>query len=113
MEDKLISWNVNGLNCPPKRNIIFNWILKQNSKISCLQETHLSLKNQKLLKKEKLGEVFHSLINKKRGMFIYANKDLDPKLKFVDKDGRYVATEVKMNGQRTLIVNVYAPNRAK
>lgn len=46
-------------------------------------------------------------------MFIYANKDLDPKLKFVDKDGRYVATEVKMNGQRTLIVNVYAPNRAK
>lgn len=79
MEDRILSWN--GLNCPPKRNIIFKWISKQNCKIVCLQETHINLKNQKLLKKENLGEQqiimagdFNGVVNPKNDRKSQQNK---------------------------------------
>lgn len=52
MENKIISWNVNGINCQKKKNIIFNWIQKQKCNICCLQETHIRNKNKRLLIKK-------------------------------------------------------------
>ena len=36
----IITLNVNGLNAPTKRNILAEWIEKQDPHICCLQETH-------------------------------------------------------------------------
>lgn len=41
-----------------------------------MQETHISIKDQRLLKRGKLGEKIYSLISKKtRGTVIYPKKD--------------------------------------
>ena len=37
----VITLNINGLNAPPKRQRLAEWILKQDPYICCLQETHL------------------------------------------------------------------------
>lgn len=111
---KIVSWNVNGLNEPKKRNIVFNWLKKQNTDILCLQETHINYKHSKLLKNKNLGEEFISAdIKKKRGVVIYENKNLNPSHKFKDDEGRMVAIELDKNGGKTLLVNIYAPNGAK
>lgn len=107
MENKILNWNVNGLNSQKKRNIIFNWIQKQRCNICCLQETHIRDKDRRLLIKKSIGEEFCSLMGKKkRGTVIYVKKDLDPKLKFKDDEGRIIAVEVKLYGQKALIVNM-------
>ena len=36
----VIIFNVNGLNVPPKRHRLAEWIQKQDPYIYCLQETH-------------------------------------------------------------------------
>ena len=41
----IITFNVNGLNAPIKRNRIGEWIRKHDPQICCLQETHLRTKD--------------------------------------------------------------------
>lgn len=114
MENKIINWNVNGLNDQKKRNIIFKWIQKQNCVICGLQETHINNKDRRLLIKKNLGEEFYTLMDKKkRGTILYIKKELEPKMRFKDEEGRLVAVEVKLYGQKTSIVNAYAPNGSK
>lgn len=109
MEDsqlgKIISWNINGFDEPPKRNVLFKWLKKQSCDLYCLQETHISNKHQKYLKNLSLEEViFPQLI--KRGVVIYAKKDLKPFLKFKDKEGSIVAIELNLWGKKVLIVHI-------
>lgn len=111
---KIVLWNVNGLNEPKKRNIIFNWLKKQKSDILCLQETHITHKHQKYLKNSFLGEEFISSdAKKKRGVVIYAKKELNPILKFKDQEGCMVAIELNTVEGKILLINIYAPNGAK
>lgn len=44
---------------------------------------------------------------------IYIKKELEPKLKFRDEEGRLIGVEAKINGEKTLIINLYAPNGPK
>lgn len=61
-----------------------------------------------------LGKEFVSLDSKKkRGVVIYAKKDVNPTLKFKDGEGRLVAIEISTTGGKVLLVNIYAPNGAK
>lgn len=114
MGNKIVNWNVHGLNSQKKRNIIFNWIKNQKCNICCLQETHIRDKDRRLLIKKNIGEEFCSLLGKKkRDTVIYIKKELEPKLKFKDEEGRIIAVEVKLYGEKTLIVNIYAPNGSK
>lgn len=73
---KIISWNVNGLNEPKRRKIIYNWLKKQKCDVCYLQETHITLKYRKLLENKYLGEEFVSLDDKKRGVVTYVRKEL-------------------------------------
>lgn len=114
MENKVLNWNVNGLNSQKKINIIFNWIQNQKCNVCCLQKTHIKDKDKKILIKKNIGEEFCSLIQKKkRGMVIYIKKELEPKLKFKDEEGRLVAVEAKLYEEKVLIVNIYASNEHK
>lgn len=38
---------------------------------------------------------------------------MDPKLKFKDTEGRYIAVELSMYGPKVLLINIYAPNGSK
>jgi exonuclease III len=46
----ILSLNVKGLNSPIKRNLLANWIKKEDPTICCLQETHLIDKNKHWLR---------------------------------------------------------------
>lgn len=48
---------------------------------------------------------------KKRGTWIYAKKELNPRKVFVDENGRYLAMTYK--GKKILLLNIYAPNGSK
>lgn len=114
MEYKLITWNVNGLNSPNKRRMIFHWLRKQKCNIICLQETHIRRKDLKYLLQKNLGANFCSLaLQKKREVALYLKEELEPKQIFRDTDGRYIAVEATINYTKTLIVGIYAPNGAK
>lgn len=104
---KILSWNVNGLNSPRKRKIVFHWIKKQKCDVVCLQEMQMRKKDSKLLVNNKLGDEFYSLSQKKKkkkskGVIFYVNKDLNPKVVFSDKEGRYLALEVDYEGGKHL-----------
>lgn len=112
--NKIISWNMNGLNSASKRRQVYHWLNKQNSLITCIQEVHTKNFDQKYFRNKKLGEVFTSLIHKKkRGVAIYAKKELGPKEIFSDKQGRYIAIEINYLNTKVLIINIYAPNGPK
>lgn len=44
---------------------------------------------------------------------MYVKQELQPKRIFEDKEGRYLAVEIKLEGKRTLVAGVYAPNGPK
>ena len=114
MEYKLLTWNVNGLNSKVKRNKITHALKKQKLDLICLQETHVKKLQRKLLVNKSLGQEFISSdIKKKRGVVIYASDKLDPKQIFKDNEGRMIAVEVSLLGERVLVVGIYAPNDKK
>ena len=56
----IITLNVNGLNAPTKRNILAEWIEKQDPYICCLQETHFRHKDTYRLKLRGWKNIFHA-----------------------------------------------------
>lgn len=66
-----ITWNVKGMNGPYKRVKRFSYLKKLNSEIIFLQETHLKIADQVRLRKNWVGQSFHSNFNiKARGAAI-------------------------------------------
>lgn len=80
----------------------------------CLQETHIKRSDKKYLIRKKLGEEFYSVLDKKkRGTWIYAKKELNPKKILADDNSRYIAIEITYREKKILLLNVYAPNGSK
>ncbi|CAI5776285.1 Hypothetical predicted protein [Podarcis lilfordi] len=111
---QLLSWNCNGLNSPRKRKSVFHLLKKEQLDLICLQETHVIRLHRKVLINKRLGQEFISSDKvKKRGVVIYAKERLSPKFIFKDDQGRFVAIEIQIQGEKFLIVGVYAPNEGK
>lgn len=53
----IFSVNVNGLNSPQKRKVIFNKLIKERVDIICIQETHIKEKDIRLIKKSKARRI--------------------------------------------------------
>ena len=56
----IITLNVNGLNAPIKRQRLAEWIQKQDSYMSCLQETHLKTRDTYRLNVKGWKKIFHA-----------------------------------------------------
>ena len=56
----IITLSVNGLNAPTKRQILPDWIQKQDPYICCLQETHLKTRDTYRLKVKGWKKIFHT-----------------------------------------------------
>ena len=85
--------NVNGLNAPPKRHRLPEWLQKQDPHIYCLQETHFRPRDTYRLKVKGQKKIFHENGNqKKAGVAILVSDKTDFKIKNVtrDKEGHYI-----------------------
>ena len=84
----IITFNVNGLNAPTKRQRLAEWIQKQDPYICCLQETHLRTRDiyrQKVKRWKK--KIFHANRDqKKAGVAILISDKIDFKIKSVKRD---------------------------
>ena len=113
-QTKFLSVNVKGLNSPQKRRKIFTKLLKAKADIIFIQETHIVEKDKKLLENLKLGKVFTaSNKQKKNGVALYIKKQFEPELVFAAEDGRLLMVEISKEGEKILLVNIYAPNEAQ
>ena len=56
----IITLNVNGLNDPIKRQILAEWVQKQDPYICCLQETYLKTRDTYRLKVKGWKKIFHT-----------------------------------------------------
>ena len=110
---RFISWNVKGLNGPIKRTRIFSHLKKLNVEVAFLQETHLTMANQVRLRKNWVGQTFHSAFNTKaRGAAILIHKKLlfTPSKTISDPQGRFVIVASSLFNTPVVLISVYAPN---
>ena len=82
----IITLNVNGLNAPTKRQILAEWIQKQDLYICCLQETHIRPKDTYRLKVRGWKNIFHANgKQKKAGVAILVTDKIDLKIKKIQE----------------------------
>ena len=111
---KLISLNIRGISNFRKRKTIFTWCRKQKADIIFLQETHSTEKNEAQWKREWGAPFFCSHgANNARGVAILIRNNFDciVEQKVADAHGRFLILKVLLNGEQTLLVNIYGPNR--
>lgn len=70
-QQKILSWNINGLNSPQQSKKIFHYLEKQKCDMICLQETHIRSRDQCLL-----SCTLHPLKQSKKGIAVYVNHSL-------------------------------------
>ena len=109
---KIITQNVRGLKNKIKRRGIFNR-LRENADIVCLQETHSELKNEEEWNLEWHGNNYWSHgSNDSRGVAILVKSTTPIEvLDYVsDNEGRFIILHYTENGQKFILLNLYAPN---
>uniref|UniRef100_A0A671K8T0 exodeoxyribonuclease III n=1 Tax=Sinocyclocheilus anshuiensis TaxID=1608454 RepID=A0A671K8T0_9TELE len=106
---KVISWNISGCNHVIKRKKILTYLKQNKSDIALLQETHLSAEK---FKRGWIGQVYSSTFNtRSRGVAILIKKGLDFKVHktYNDHEGRWIALDSSLEGQKYTIMNIYTP----
>ena len=109
----IITLNVSGLNAPTKRHRLAEWIQKQDSYISCLQETNFRPRDTNRLSVRGWKKIFHANGNqKKAGVAIIISDKIDFKTKIItrDKEGHYIMIKGSIQEEDKTIINIYAPN---
>ena len=78
----IITLNVNGLNTPTKRQMLAEWIQKEDPYLCYLQETHLKTRDTHRLKVKDWKKIFHANRDqKKAGIAILISDKIDLKKK--------------------------------
>lgn len=110
---RIITWNVRGMGGQIKRSRVFSHLKSLSSDIMFLQETHLRTSDHTRLRKQWVGQVFHSSFNSKsRGTAILIHKRVMFLAEQVlsDPEGRFVIVSGILFQTPVVLVNVYAPN---
>jgi len=113
MELKILSLNVRGLNKTAKGRQLLRWLHQQNSDVFFLQERYSSTQTIKVWEAERGGKIVESHgSNHSRGVMILFKLKINVSIeKFVrDKNGIYVSSEVYLDDEKFVFVNIYAPN---
>jgi exonuclease III len=111
----LIPFNINGLNFPPKRHRLTDWLHKWDPTFCCIQETHLRDKHRHHLRIKGWKTIFQANgLKKQAGLAILIlNKiNFQPKLlkKKKDKEGHFILIKGKIFPDELSILNIYVPN---
>lgn len=113
---RVVSMNVNGLNIPSKRHIIFDHIRRSKADVILLQETHATLASEKLWRSEWGGPAFFcNGSQSSRGVAILVIRDLafhvvDQK---EDENGRILCMDLQIKGTVYTFCSLYAPTQDK
>lgn len=113
---KVVSLNVNGLNSPPKRQIIFDYLRKTGADFYLLQETHATDATSRIWAQEWGGTIIaNNGSQSSKGVMVMARRHLalQPIVCHQDNDGRILAMDVKVDEIIYTIINVYAPTQDK
>ena len=112
----IVSLNTNGLGEVNKRRSVMGWLDKfhdAKNKIIFLQETHTTLRTEKIWKNEwKDWEIiFSSGDSSSRGVATFLPKNMDYEIleTVISKYGRYVAISLTINSSPYCLINCYAP----
>ena len=104
---------VNGLNAPSERQILAEWIQKQDPYICCLQETHLKTRDTYGLKVKGWKKILQAnREQKKAGVAILISDKIDFEIKTMirDKEGYFIMIKGSIQEEDLTIINTYTPN---
>lgn len=107
---KMISWNISGCNHVIKRKKILTYLKQNKSDLAMLQETHLSAEESEKFKRGWIDQVYSSTFNtRSRGVAILIRKGLDFEVHktYNDQEGRWIALDSSLEGQKCIIMNIY------
>ena len=113
MEFKILSLNVRGLNKTTKRRQVFRWLHHQRADIIFLQETYSSPQTIKTWEAEWGGKIIENHgSNHGTGVMILFKPRFDVTTEKIvnDSNGRYILSEVLLDGERFVFLNIYSPN---
>lgn len=113
MAFKITSLNVNGLNSPQKRHMLWREACTQNCNVFCIQETHIKAQNHPSLAHSQYPHAYFACApTKKRGVAILIKQTVTFQhiSSQCDTDGRYIILSCKINNTAYTIVNAYVPN---
>jgi exodeoxyribonuclease-3 len=109
---KLLTLNVRGLNKEGERRSVFRYVKSKNIDVCYLQETYSSKSIENTWKNQWGGQVFYSHgSNHAKGVMIIIRPgfNIDVEKTVCDKNGRYILLHAKQNGQKVMLLNIYAP----
>lgn len=113
---KLASFNVNGLNSPTKRRIIFDKIRSSKAQITCIQETHSTEANAHLWEAEWGGKIsFNHGLPSSREVAILFARNFSPKIlnEKRDQHGRVLAIDLEWGDETLTLGCLYALTQDK
>ena len=109
----IITFNVNELNAPTKRQRLAEWIQKQDPYVCCLKETHFKTRDTYRLKVKGWKKIFYAKRDQKKArVAILISDKIDFKTQAVkrDKEGHYIMIKGTIQEEDITIINIYAPN---
>lgn len=113
---KVVSLNVNGLNIPHKRRILFDHLRKTKADLFLIQETHSTPDSAKRWELEWGSKAFFCHGTKSsRGVAILVSRTLPFQLikRISDEDGRLLCLDLEIEEVVYTLASVYAPTQDK
>ena len=110
------SLNVRGLRNISKRQILFQFLVRQKSDLILLQETFLTEELRKTIDKEWGSTTLHSFGSAhSRGVAILVKENVNFQISLIhsSSDGRLIIAKVEAGEVNILLANVYAPTENK
>lgn len=111
---KICSLNCQGLGDQTKRRDVLRYLRKSKYSILCLQDTHFSKRNERIIENEWGYRVlFNSFDSQSRGVAIFFNNNFELRIlsSYSDNTGNILFAHVEVNDKPMLIVNIYGPNK--
>ena len=107
-------YNCRGLRDGNKRRKIFQWLRSKNQDFVYLQETHSTIRDEVIWKKEWNGPICFSHGSRdSKGVMILMRENPNVEITDVktnEEEGRTLFVTANIYGVETLLVNIYAPN---
>lgn len=110
------TFNTRGLGDRLKRKVIFSWLQEHQKGITFLQETHSTLKDEKLWCNDWGNQILFSHgTSKKGGVAILFSPDVQVDIKkcVADDEGRILLIDITVEDHDFILCNIYAPTKDK
>ena len=112
----ITTWNVRDMGSPAKRQKVHTYLNRRKAQITCLQETHLAEGEAIKLQRRWRGQIFSteaSAFAKGALVWVRAGVPFEVLSSSIDKEGRWVLVNGRLDGREVLIGSIYTPNQGQ